>query len=535
MDGSEESEEKDVSNTAIQARDAPQALDVLLEASQLIGNSLVTEDTITAILRLLSQRLQLHRGRVILPDPDTGELRIRFAEDLSKAECERAIYAIGEGITGQVMATGQTALVPDVTKEPQYLARITQIAHPQSHKLAYIAVPILQDNRPIGVLAVESGWPVPSVFSLELRVLRILAAMIGQLARISGLVQERTAEILTNHASSDDGSHKPGMVYGILGESPALRKSVKMALKAAGSDASVLLEGESGSGKERFARMIHLASPRRDQPFVCINCAAIPANLLEAELFGHEKGSFTGAVAARPGKLELANNGTLFLDEIGDMSLDLQAKLLRVLQDKVVQRIGAQKEIQVDTRIITATNQHLKEAVSRGSFRMDLYYRINVIRIELPPLRARREDIRLLASYFLIRENQRHGRNVVLTGDALEAMTNYVWPGNVRQLENMMSRLVIMTDGSSISAAEIHTILEEESQIGVANMPAAARTTDHAVARPYERVSGDERQTITQALSQARGNKTAAARTLGMTPRQLYYRMKKLGIPLSEK
>jgi Nif-specific regulatory protein len=527
--------DSDLNQTLTQNRDAPQshALDVLLEASQIIGDSLVTEDTIAAILRLLSQRLQLHRGRVILPDPETGELHIRFADDLSKAERARATYAVGEGITGQVMATGQIALVPDVTKEPMYLARITNVAHLPGKQLAYIAVPILQNDQPIGVLAVEAGRPIQSGFNLELRVLRILAAMIGQLARISGLVQAQTQQILAAHTSNGGDTDKPGSVYGILGESPILRNSVKMALKAAGSDASVLLEGESGSGKERFARMIHLASQRRDQPFVCINCAAIPANLLEAELFGHEKGSFTGAVSSRPGKLELANHGTLFLDEIGDMSLDLQAKLLRVLQDKAVQRIGGQKEIQVDTRLITATNQGLKEAVSRGSFRMDLYYRINVIRIELPPLRARHDDIRLLASYFLIRENQRHGRNVVLEGEALQAMENYDWPGNVRQLENVIARLVIMAENSSITATEINAILAEDYSIGIPSMPQTDTPSNTVADRPYERVNEDERQSIIQALNSTRGNKTAAARKLGMTPRQLYYRIKKLEIPLS--
>jgi Nif-specific regulatory protein len=509
-----------------------QALDVLLEASQILGASLDTADTIQAILRLLSERLQLHRGRVIFPHAQTGELRVCFAEGLSEAERRRASYAVGEGITGQVLATGQIALIPDVAKEPLYLARITNLACLSGERLAYIAVPILQEDRPIGVLAVEAGRPIDADFKQELQVLRILAAMIGQLARIHGLFQARTEQLLEQSTHGGE-RQKPGMVYGILGESPVLRQSVKSALKAAGSDASVLLEGESGSGKERFARMIHLASQRRDEPFVCINCAAIPATLLEAELFGHEKGSFTGAVSSRPGKLELAANGTLFLDEIGDMSLDLQAKLLRVLQDKVVQRVGGQKEIQVDTRIITATNQRLKDAVSQGRFRMDLYYRINVIRIELPPLRARRDDIRLLASYFLIRENQRHGHNRVLEASALSVMENYDWPGNVRQLENVIARLVIMAESQSITAAEIESILAEEAQIGVADMTPPIQPESDMLNRPYERVRVEERQAITQALDRARGNKTAAARSLGMTPRQLYYRLQKLEIPLS--
>lgn len=511
------------------------ALDVLLETSQIIGDSLAIEDTVKAILHLLSSNLHLHRGRVILPDPESGKLRIRFALQLSQAECERASYSIGEGITGQVMATGQIALIPDVSSEPMYLARITNIRSLQDQRLAYIAVPILQNNSPIGVLAVEAGKPIQSDFQQELHVLKIIAAMIGQLARISGLVHKKTQQLLKQTTEHKEEHPKPGMVYGILGESVELRKSIKMALKAAESDASVLLEGESGSGKERFARMIHLAGPRRDQPFVCINCAAIPTNLLETELFGHEKGSFTGATSSRPGKLELADGGTLFLDEIGDMGLDLQAKLLRVLQDKVVQRIGGQKEFQVDTRIITATNQRLKDAVGQGNFRMDLYYRINVIRIKLPPLRARQSDIRLLASYFMIRENQRHGRNVVLGSDAQKALENYSWPGNVRQLENIIVRLVIMSEKQNITAREIEVILAEDDQISIPTFMdnPALIDIDSNTGRPYERVNTNERHSIIQALDSTRGNKTAAAGKLGLSPRQLYYRMQKLKIPLS--
>jgi len=510
------------------------ALDVLLETSQIIGDSLATEETINAILHLLSSHLQLHRGRVILPDPKSGRLRIRFAQQLSQAECNRASYEIGEGVTGKVMATGQIALIPDVTCEPLYLARITNTRQLENKKLAYIAVPILQNNLPIGVLAVEAGKEIQSDLQQELHVLRIIAAMIGQLAKISGLVHKQTQQLQKHNPDAKGDSSKPGIVYGILGESIELRKSINMALKAAESDAAVLLEGESGSGKERFARMIHLAGPRRDQPFVCINCAAIPSNLLESELFGYEKGSFTGATSSRPGKLELAENGTLFLDEIGDMSLDLQAKLLRVLQDKVVHRIGGQKELQVDTRVISATNQRLKDAVGQGSFRMDLYYRINVIRIKLPPLRARQSDIRLLASYFLIRENQRHGRNVVLGSDAQEALENYSWPGNVRQLENVIVRLVIMTEDQNITAREIEVILAEDAQINTPPTPDNASPISTDTDRPYGRVKIDDHQPIIEALSDTRGNKTAAARKLGLTPRQLYYRMKKLNIPLSD-
>jgi Nif-specific regulatory protein len=506
--------------------------DVLLEASQLLGKSLEPDITVRAILTLLSDRLQLHKGRVILSDPKTGELKIQYFVDLSQEELNKAIYESGEGVTGRVMSTGQIALVPDVTKEPRYLARITDLTQISSKQLAYIAVPILQDDIPIGVLAVQSNRSGDYVYDEDLYVLQIIAAMVGQLSRINSLVKDHTKELRKENKALKGQYREKGTVYGILGESKALRNAVNKALKAAESDATVLLVGESGSGKERFARMIHLASNRRDQPFVCVNCAAIPAQLLESELFGHEKGSFTGADSSRPGKFELAAKGTLFLDEIGDMSLDLQAKVLRVLQEKIVQRVGGQKEIQVNTRIITATNKDLHHAVNQEGFRMDLYYRINVIRIELPPLRARREDVRLLASYFLSRENQRHGRNIIIEADGFSIMEAFSWPGNVRQLENVITRTVIMSDSSRISRTDIQNILSEEANILIGKTQPSEHEHTAMIARPYNRVNDDECQIIQETLTLTRGNKTLAASHLGLTPRQLYYRLKKLNIPL---
>ena len=299
-----------------------------------------------------------------------------------------------------------------------------------------------------------------------------------------------------------------------------------------------MLVGESGSGKERFARMIHLASSRRDKPFVCINSAAIPANLLESELFGHEKGAFTGATTSRAGKFEMAMGGTLFLDEVGDMPFDLQAKLLRVLQEKRLQRVGGSHEISVDVRIITATNKRLEDAVNNGSFRLDLFYRLNVIKIQLPPLRQRKDDIELLSLYFLNRCNQLHKRNVVLNNNALAKLKEYTWPGNVRQLENVIERLVVMSDNDLVCDDTISATLTDESGIALdqesSNPPMAMQSEPPQpldfTMRPYSKVHPDDREAIVRALHQSRGNKTVAARVLGMTARQLHYRLNKLSI-----
>jgi Nif-specific regulatory protein len=511
---------------------------VIHAAAQLIGKSLDLTVSIGAILKLLAERLHLKKGRVIQTDPASGLLRITSSFGLSEEEIAKGIYAVGEGVTGRVMASGEIALVPDVDKEPAYIGRISSLDASRFPR-AYIAVPIMHNNVCIGVLAVERESLSPPHSAGDVYVLQITAAMIGQILHIHALVNERTGELLRENAHLKRvKSMEDAAVHGIVGQSPALRRALSEAEKAAASAATVLLIGESGCGKERFARMIHLASPRRDKPFVCINCAAIPPNLLEAELFGHEKGSFSGATAMRKGKFEIAAGGTLFLDEIGDMTHDLQAKLLRVLQEKVVQRLGSNTEIRVDVRIISATNRQLNDAVKTGEFRLDLYYRLNVLPIHLPPLRERNGDIDLLALYFLARYNQQQHRNVLFTGEALQRLEVYDWPGNVRQLENVIERLVVMSDTDSIGEEEIDRILGTETAITLddlesdgGNRPVALPGATAAQSfKPHKKVRDGERNGIIEALRESDGNKTLAARRLGLSTRQLYYRLSKLKI-----
>ena len=517
---------------------SPDQAAVIHAAAQVIGKSLDPAVSIGEVLELLSERLRLKKGRVIQTDPADGMLRITYSHGLSHQEIANGVYAMGEGITGRVMASGEIALVPDVNKEPSYIGRISSLETTRIFP-AYIAVPIVQNDACIGVLAAQRESLNPPQSAGDIYVLQITAAMIGQILRIHALIAERTGELLRENEhlkhikSMDDAS-----VHGIVGRSPALRRALGEAEKAASSNAVVLLIGESGCGKERFARMIHLASARRDKPFVCINCAAIPPNLLEAELFGYEKGSFTGATAARKGKFEIAAGGTLFLDEIGDMTPDLQAKLLRVLQEKVVQRIGSHQETALDVRIISATNRQLEDMVKTGEFRLDLYYRLNVVPILLPPLRERDGDIELLALYFLARYNQQQHRNVLFTSEALRRLEDYDWPGNVRQLENVIERLVIMSDADFLDAAEIDKLLGTETAITRDDLDgdngkrgaAAQGSTAPESFKPHKRVYPGERAVIIEALRESDGNKTQAARRLGLSTRQLYYRLAKLNI-----
>jgi len=509
----------------------------LLTCAKLIEKSTSTQTTIDEILQLLSKQIALENTRILLPSAETGALHIRYSHGLSDEEINQAVYRPGEGITGRVLSSGEYAVIPKPDMDPHYLGHLSEISG-SDLPAAYIAVPIIQNDVTIGVLAAQRAQLQPARPDADLHVMLIIAVMIGQLLYIEKITNDRDEQPL-DEESRDNARHlaEDDAVHGIIGRSPALRSALADASKAAATQATVMLIGESGCGKERFARMIHLASDRRDQPFICINCAAIPSNLLETELFGHEKGSFTGATSTHKGKFEIASSGTLFLDEIGDMAPDLQAKLLRVLQERVIQRVGANKDIPVDVRIISATNKQLEGAVKTGDFRLDLYYRLNVLRIQLPPLRERHGDIKLLTLYFLARYNQQQYRNLVLTKEAFQRLDQYDWPGNVRQLENVIERLVIMADSDQISSAEIDSLLKTETAITVDDInddgiDSVETETSSATEsfRPYRKIDSNERSRIIAALRQARGNKTQAARLLDMSSRQLHYRLSKLKI-----
>ena len=518
---------------------------VLQEAARLITRSTDPEPAIRGILRLLSQLLGLNRGRVLLPSTESGELEISFSYGLTEEERSRGRYVIGEGITGKVFQTGQLALIQDIDDEPTYLGRAVDRTTLPDEAVAFIAVPIVMEEFPAGVLAVHRLRQRERPFQRDVALLQVLATFIGQILRVNELVAEHTAQLISENQLLKNKLESKGARYGIMGQSPALQQAIQQSLQVAKTNTTVLLLGESGTGKERFARMQHLASDRAEGPFVSINCAAIPASLIESELFGHEKGAFTGANSMKRGKIELASGGTLFLDEIGDLDLDLQAKLLKVLEHKVIQRVGSSKDIPVDVRILAATHKNLQEAVNENKFRLDLFYRLNVFPIRLPPLRARQGDIPILARYFLNITNQEYERNLSFAPGAVEMLDGYPWPGNIRQLENLVKRAVLMSTKTQISAELIKKILIEEE--GINHPDTSQSVTSPALIhkahspqersysgsvidglRPYLKVREDERDVILDALERNQGNKTRAAISLGMTPRQLRYRIKKL-------
>jgi Nif-specific regulatory protein len=528
-------------NRSRDAANREQEITLLLEAAKLIGKSRDPEIAITGILGLMSQLLGLNRGRVILPDPEQGRLRIRYAYGLKQAERDRGSYAIGEGVTGRVMKTGQIALIQDIDNEPEYLARAVDRADLPQETVAYIALPITQDETTVGVLAAHRLRRRTRPFRDDLNLLRVIAAMVGQVLHINRLIVESTAELLVENRYLKQALDTQGAKHGLIGESSALQGVLKQVHRIADTQATVLITGDSGTGKERIARMIHQVSQRAERPFISLNCAAIPPELLESELFGHARGSFTGATSASTGKIVLANGGTLFLDEIGDMPLNLQSKILRVLQERVVQPIGSAKDIPVDLRVIAATHRNLQMAVALGQFRLDLFYRLNVIPLYMPSLRERDGDVRLLTRHFLDLFNHRHGTSVVLRDGVMGRLEHFDWPGNIRQLENVLERAVLLSSHGEIDIPLIEHILHDESRIG--SQPAAPPTAavpGGAIApaallrdagiRPYQRVTASEGDGLRAALHRSGGNKTRAALTLGLTPRQFRYRLRKLGL-----
>ena len=523
---------------------------VLHEAARCVGSATDSKESVNKMLRLMSEMLGLNRGRVLLKDDTTGGLVIKYSYGLTEDQVARGRYKSGEGITGRVMDTRQVAVIQNVDEERNFLFKAVDREILPDGVVSYLAVPIFNDQDCIGVLAAHRLRMRPRSIQSDLLILRVIATLIAQVVIIEALVFEKTSRLeRENDQLRQALKIKQPANIGILGDSASLKQALAKTLQVSDQSVTVLLTGESGTGKERFAQILHLNGRRRDKPFVAINCAAIPENLLESELFGYEKGAFTGANATKKGKFEHADGGTVFLDEIGDLTFELQAKLLRVLETTEVYKIGSTTPIPVDVRIVAATHKDLQLAVNDGRFRLDLYYRLSVFPIHLPPLRDRGNDIGLLARHFLLVANTEYGKNLYCDSSILQQLEGYDWPGNIRQLENVIRRLVLSSIGSEISKDSVSKVLEEESAIESYSKTSAqassqrdrrtetperltfnAANSGEPKARPYGWVTANERMAIEDALQVSFGNKTQAARALGMSLRQLRYRIQKLKI-----
>jgi len=483
-------------------------MSVLIEASASINASLELPVVLDAIARSAAMVLRAEASSVLMLDRRRSKLVFHAAFG------DRADTLLGEefdatlGIAGRVTATGKPAMVGDVSTDQFFFRGIDDKS--SFHTRGLIAAPLVYRGEVIGVVEVLNK--MGSGFENEdLELLQIFANLAANAAHNA---QQHDTVVRENRGLRETLKAQPQ----VIGTSVAMRQVAELVGRVAGSSATVLLLGETGTGKEVTARQIHYMSPRRDKQFIAINCAALPETLLEAELFGHEKGSFTGAVAQKIGRFELADRGTLFLDEIGDISGSTQVKLLRVLQEKEFVRVGGTKTISTDVRIIAATNRDLLDLMKTGTFREDLYYRLNVFPIQLPPLRQRREDIPALVDHFIhIASTQLGCPRPMVTDEAMALLAGYRWPGNIRELQNVMERAVLLADGNPLTAVHLPREIAGEQPLPIQEKSESS-------------LWGYEKAMIVKALTESGWNQSKAARTLGISRDNLRYRIKKFQI-----
>ncbi len=510
-------------------------LQALYSIAQLIGSALDLDKALSEILRVLHEELHMARATLVMPDETGSKLTIKAWYGLSEEEARRGVYRLGEGIIGKVFQNNYPFVVPDIQSEPLFLDRTQSRQDLAKGEISFIGVPVILLEKPVGVLTVDRLFDSEVSFEEDIRFLTVVAMLIAQFLNLHEAIASKEKTLVEENISLKAELKKKFSHHNIIGQSKIIQEVFRYIDKVSPSKATALLLGESGTGKELVARAIHEAGPRRDRPFIKINCAALPDTLLESELLGHEKGAFTGAVSLKKGRFELADGGTLFLDEIGELPILLQAKLLRVLQEQQFERLGGSKSIQVDVRIIAATNRSLEKAVVEKTFREDLFYRLNVVPIVLPPLRERNEDIPLLIDHFLQESNRNNDREVNLSLEALSFLENYHWPGNVRELQNLMERLVIMTDHHIIKISDLpsylHVLPEPDVSAQEAALPDMNPSSPPDIPSGKHRSLKDiERQQIEEALKRHGWVQARAARELGLTQRQIGYRIKKYGL-----
>jgi Nif-specific regulatory protein len=481
-------------------------LHALLQVATVLQSLRSTASLARRLLELILGAVPAERATLLLTDRGAAEPADAFALDRQGSS---KTFPVSRTLARRVLAESVSILAADVLEEPD-LAAAESVR--RSFIQALIAVPLRHLDRPLGLLYLDTREPRARFdeghLQLATAMANIAAAALATVRQIEWLEAEnrRLAAAFT---------------HDMVGESPRMREIHRLLQRVAATDSTVLLLGESGTGKELAARAIHRASPRAERPFIAVNCATLSETLLESELFGHEKGAFTGAAARKLGKVEVADTGTLFLDEVGEIPLPLQAKLLRFLQEREFERVGSTHPIQVDVRVIAATNRNLEQAARAGTFREDLYYRLNVITLNLPPLRERREDIPLLASHFAARTSQRLGRPIAgFTPEARACLQRYDWPGNVRELANAIERAIVLGEDDLIRPEDLpEAVIETSGPAGGA-----------PVTRYHETINETKKRLVLAAMEEARGNVTKAGALLGIHPNYLHRLLSNLGL-----
>jgi len=472
-------------------------------------------------LDIMSQELEAVKGALTLRSQDSDIFVIEASFGITAAEKKRGRYKLGEGVTGQVAKTGKSWVIPDISKEPNFL---NKTGSRKGDKIAFICVPITHAGRVIGTISIDLPGDSSDQSHRRAGFLGLIANILAEsIANIRDRMHERESLMEENRLLRRQLGDKFN-VSNIIGNCGSMRQVYEQIAQVAPSTATALIRGESGTGKELVARAIHYGSDRKDGAFICVNCAALPENLIESELFGHEKGAFTSAIKQRKGRFELADGGTIFLDEIGELSPLIQAKFLRVLQEQSFERVGGDETIRVNARIIAATNRDLEKAMREGLFREDLYYRLNVFPIHLPPLRERKSDIILLADFFLREYGVKYGKNIKrISSSAINMMMSYHWPGNVRELENCVERAVLTTADDVVHGYSLPPSLQTSELTHTELIPEGG-------ADFKTMVESYEKELIIDALKKNNGVAAAAAKYLNTTKRVISYKISNLGI-----
>jgi Nif-specific regulatory protein len=501
-------------NTA--TRDA-RRLSTLLEVSQALSGTLNLKSSMQRVIQILIRHHGVVRGMVTLLRE--GELHVEASEGFD--DRARAIsFKLGEGITGQVVQSGKPIVVPRVSKEPEFLNRMPRRADVPRHELSFICVPIVVQRSTVGTLAVDLKFKPERDYESSMKFFGIVSSMVAQALNVQRLVEEERRRLVDENTHLRQELRERYDFSNIIGTSGPTRLMYEQVAQVAQTNTTVLIRGESGTGKELIAHAIHYNSLRAKKPFVKVSCAALPDSLIESELFGYEKGAFTGAHARKKGRFELAEGGTLFLDEIGDINLSTQVKLLRVLQEREFERVGGTETVRVNVRMLAATNKDMEKAIIEGTFREDLYYRLNVFTIFVPPLRDRKADMLLLADHFLEKFSREHGKVIKrISTPAIDMLMSYHWPGNVRELENALERSVLVCDGQVIHGHHLPPSLQTADSSGTVTRVSLK-----------DAVEGFERDLIQDALKTTRGNRAKAARLLDTTERILNYKVRNLNV-----
>ncbi|HEX7190047.1 MAG TPA: sigma 54-interacting transcriptional regulator, partial [Thermoanaerobaculia bacterium] len=510
----------------------------LYEVVKIINSSLNLNDVLNRVLDLAIRRLRAERGMILLLDPITSALRTRVVRNINEAE--GGSKRSPQSIVKEVIQTGLPIMSADARADERFVESESVIAE---NILSILCVPLIIKERIAGAIYVDHRQARHLFSQKDASFLEAFADQ-AAIAIENARLYEELEEARTRLSLENESLRREVLVEkhldSIVGQSEAVAKIQFAVRKASSSNSTVLLRGESGTGKGLIARIIHNMGPRRNGPFINFNCAALPESLAESELFGHEKGAFTGADRRKLGRFELANNGTIFLDEIGKMSLAMQAKLLRVVEDKEFERVGGTQTIKTDVKIIAATNLEIEKAIEDGSFREDLFYRLNIIPLQLPPLRERKDDIPLLVEHFIRKISKDLGIEPKrLEPGILDLFTRYHWPGNVRELEATLHRAIVMSNGDTITRNEFYGLFGGTATAAIADVPPPSPQSllNPSLARleitsdVYDEVLASvDKQLIERALDTCGGRIREAARRLGLARNTLKSKMQKYNI-----